>query len=67
MTRAHRGPVGVPEVHFTGAADELVRHLAAQPDAFSEASGLMMLAYAGALAMVSRAELDESSEVGPGL
>ena len=27
---------GVPEVHVTAAADELVRHLAAQPDALSD-------------------------------
>jgi hypothetical protein len=50
---------GVPEVHVTGAAEELVRHLAAQPDALSEDSALMTLARAGAEAMVSRAEMNE--------
>jgi hypothetical protein len=44
-------------VHVTGAADELVRHLAAQPDALSEEGALVMLAYAGAVAVVIRAEL----------
>jgi hypothetical protein len=44
---------GEPELHVTGAADELVRHLAAQPDALGESGTLMMLAYAGSLAMVS--------------
>ena len=39
---------GVPEVHVIAVADELVRHLAAQPDALSDGSALMMLAYAGA-------------------
>lgn len=50
---------GVPEVHVTGAADEVVRHLASQPDALSDGSPLMALAYAGALATMTRAEAEE--------
>jgi hypothetical protein len=49
---------GVPEVHVTGAADKLVRHLAAQPDGLSDGGALMTLAYAGAMAMVTRAETE---------
>ena len=51
---------GVPEVHVTGAADGLVRHLAAQPDALGDESGLMALARADAQVQMSRLELDTS-------
>jgi hypothetical protein len=47
-------------VHVTAAADELVRHLAAQPGALG-GSPLMALAHAGAPAMVTRAEMDGDS------
>lgn len=56
-----RRAAGEPELHVTGVADELVKHLAAQPDALSDGSALTMLAYAGALAMVTRAEVEEPS------
>ena len=49
---------GVPGVHVAGAADELVRHLAAQPDALGDDNPLMALARAGAEAMVSRTEIE---------
>jgi hypothetical protein len=43
------------------AADELVRHLAAtEPDPLAEDGPLMVLARAGALALVSRAEVAQS-------
>lgn len=51
---------GVPEVHVTAAADELVRHLAAQPGALSDGSALMALANVGAQALVTRAEMEKS-------
>ena len=57
---------GVPEVHVTAAADELVRHLAAQPDALSDGSALMMLAYPGALTMVTRTDMDDRYASEPG-
>jgi len=47
---------GEPELHVTGAADELVRHLAAGPDALGGYSPLMALARVGAPAPVARAE-----------
>jgi hypothetical protein len=50
---------GAPEVHGSGAADDFVRHLAAQPDALSDGFTLMMLASVGALAMVTRVEAEE--------
>ena len=53
---------GVPEMHVTGAADELVRHVAAKPDALNDGGALMMLAYAGALAMVTRVEIQEAGQ-----
>jgi hypothetical protein len=45
-----------PELHVTGAADELVRHLAAGPDALGGYSPLMALARVGAPAPVARTE-----------
>ena len=44
-------------MHVTGAADELVRHVADQSDALAEDGSLMTLARAGAHAMATRAEL----------
>ena len=57
---------GVPEVHIAGAADRLAEQLAAQRDALSEDSTLMVLARAGAQAMVTRAEMSDgyASELG---
>ena len=46
---------GVPEVHIAGVADELVKHLVVQPDAF-DGSALMTLAYTGAIAMAAKVE-----------
>jgi hypothetical protein len=57
---------GGPEVHITAAADELVRHLAAQPDAISEGGALMALARVGALALVTRAEMNDRYGSEPG-
>lgn len=48
----------MPEPHVTAAADEPARHLAAQPGALSDVSALVALAYAGAMAIVTRAEPD---------
>jgi hypothetical protein len=45
-------------VHITAAAGELVKHLAAEPDALTGESPLPVLARAGAQALVSRIELD---------
>jgi hypothetical protein len=45
------------------AADELVRHLAAtEADPLAEDSPLLVLARAGALALVNRVELGEASQ-----
>ena len=48
---------GSSMVHVMAAADELVRHLAAAADPLGEDSPLMVLARAGALALVDRAEV----------
>ena len=48
---------GGPTMHVMAAADELVRHLGAEADPLSEDSALMVLARAGALALVSRVEV----------
>ena len=48
------------------AADEFVNYLAVQPDALSGGSALMMLAYAGALVMVTRAEMSDRYGSEPG-
>jgi len=45
-------------MHVMAAADELVRHLAAASDAAGEDSPLVVLARAGALALMNRVELD---------
>ena len=48
-------------MHVVAAGDELVRHLAAtEPDPLAEDGPLMVLARAGALALVSRAEVARS-------
>ena len=45
-------------MHVMAAADELVRHLAAAADPLGQDSPLIVLARAGALALVNRVELD---------
>ncbi len=55
---------GAPEVHVTGAADGLAKYSAAQPDALSDGSALMTLAYAGALSLGLRL-VREAAEEGP--
>ena len=52
-----RGTRGGSTMHVMAAADELVRHLAAEADPLREHSSLMVLARAGALALVTRVEL----------
>lgn len=49
---------GGSPMHVMAAADELVRYLGATADPLDERSPLMVLARAGALALVSRLELD---------
>jgi len=49
---------GGSPMHVMAAADELVRHLAAASDAAGEDSPLVVLARAGALALMNRVELD---------
>jgi hypothetical protein len=53
----HRRAQGGSPMHVMAAADELVRHLGAAPDPLGADSPLMILARAGALALVNRAEL----------
>ena len=48
---------GGPAVHVMAAAGELVRHLGAAADPLSPDRPLMVLARAGALALVNRVEL----------
>jgi hypothetical protein len=52
-----RQAAGGAPVHVMAAADELVRHLGAAADPLSADSPLMVLARAGALALVNRVEL----------
>jgi hypothetical protein len=50
---------GVPEVHITGAADRLLKHLVAtEENALDEDSILMALARIGVQAIMTRAELE---------
>jgi hypothetical protein len=49
---------GGPATHVMAAADELVRHLGAAADPLGQDSPLIVLARAGALALVNRVELD---------
>ena len=52
---------GEPEVHIPGAADLLLEHLAAtEADPLGDESALMALARAGAQALMTRIEMDES-------
>jgi hypothetical protein len=52
---------GGSAMHVVAAGDELVRHLAAtEPDPLAEDGPLMVLARAGALALVNRAEVARS-------
>jgi hypothetical protein len=56
-----RRAAGGPEVHVMAAADELVTHLvASESNPPGEDSPVMVLARAGALALMSRIELDGS-------
>jgi hypothetical protein len=55
LRRRARG--GTP-MHIMAAADELVRHLGAVADPLGEDSPLIVLARAGALALVNKVELD---------
>ena len=48
---------GGSTVHVMAAADELVRHLGAAADTVGEDSPLVVLARAGALALMNRVEL----------
>jgi hypothetical protein len=54
---------GVPEVHITAAADELLAHLAGtSTDPLADGSAFMTLARIGALAVMARAEIGESAQ-----
>lgn len=53
---------GVPELHITAAADELVAHLAdGGEDALADESTSMTLARIGAQAVMTRAEMEAGS------
>jgi hypothetical protein len=57
---------GGTTMHVMAAGDELVRHLAAtEADPLAEDSPLMVLARAGALALVSRVEVAGSAQAQP--
>ena len=56
---------GGPPMHVMAAADELVRHLGAEADPLGEHSSLMVLARAGALALMNRIELNGSVQAQP--
>ena len=62
LRRRARG--GSP-MHIMAAADELVRHLGAGADPLGEHSSLMVLARAGALALMNRIELNGSIQAQP--
>jgi hypothetical protein len=62
LRRQARG--GSP-MHIMAAADELVRHLGAEADPLDEHSALMVLARAGALALINRIELNGSVQDQP--
>ena len=51
---------GGPAMHVLAAADELVQHLGAAADPLGQDSPLIVLARAGALALVNRVELDQN-------
>ena len=52
-------------MHIMAAAGELVRQLGAEADPLAEHSSLMVLARAGALALMNRIELDGSVQAQP--
>ena len=56
---------GGSPMHVRAAADELVRHLGAEADPLGEHSSLMVLARAGALALMNRIELSGSVQAQP--
>jgi hypothetical protein len=56
---------GGPPMHVMAAAGELVRHLGAEADPLGEHSSLMVLAHAGALALMNRIELNGSVQAQP--
>ena len=56
---------GGPPMHVMAAADELVRHLSAEADPLGEHSSLVVLARAGALALMNRIDLDGSVQAQP--
>jgi len=62
LRRRARG--GSP-MHVMAAADELIRHLGAEADPPGEHSSLMVLARAGALALMNRVELVGSVQAQP--
>ena len=52
-------------MHVMAAANELIRHLGAEPDPLGEHSSLMVLARAGTLALMNRIELNGSVQAQP--
>jgi hypothetical protein len=52
-------------MHVMAAAGELVRHLGAEAEPLGEHSPLMVLARAGALALMNRIELSGSIQAQP--
>jgi hypothetical protein len=56
---------GGPPMHVMAAADQLVRNLGAKTDPLSEHSSLVVLARAGALALMNRIELNEGVQAQP--
>jgi len=60
-----RRAYGGTEMHIMAAACELLEHLvAAEADPLTEDSPVLVLARAGALALMSRIELDGSAQAG---
>ena len=62
LRRRARG--GSP-MHVMAAADELIRYLADEADPLGEHSSLMLLARAGALALMNSIELNGSAKAQP--
>ena len=54
-----------PPMHLMAAAGELILHLSAEADPLGEHSSLMVLARAGALALMNRIELNGSVQAHP--
>jgi hypothetical protein len=66
VRQGKRAGKGLPELHITGAAEELLAHLvAAEPDPFSDEGGLMALARIGAQTIMTRAELGRPADSPP--